>query len=312
MANPSNNSVLRSQEFYRLKQTIRSPGDIFEIDVSTKAIYIGPDSDISEVALQYYNPDLPDAIETAVVAVNGPFVGRLDAMLASKIPTLNQPGRLLVSPVDIVDPTYSFDLFTPQREEHIPVTLDLMASLTPLPDIPAVRADRTLRLPSVPWTMGRTVDDDGDNGSTSLFIPIYGRRTVTVTITAALFAHVEVCLINLEPGTHANPRSLGYLNVNSLHSPLPDTKTFVLRASDAARNGYVLDDNGDATSWYTESDELQEPTHGGSSIPPVSYVQPRGVADLLLLNIGPNPGDSPGPNELTYVDLFLKLSDREV
>src|SRR5271154_733772 len=95
---PDISAVIRSQQFYRLKEAVESPGSIYEIDESALAIYIGPDSDISEVQVTYFNPDEPLGLETATVSVNGPFVGRLDALLKTTIPSTGQPARILLSP----------------------------------------------------------------------------------------------------------------------------------------------------------------------------------------------------------------------
>jgi hypothetical protein len=96
-------AVLRSQEFFRLKQTLVSQGDIFELAEGTKAIYIGPDSDVAEVQITYYNPDAPLGLETAIVAVNGPLVGRIDALNATPVPSTGQPARILANANDIVN-----------------------------------------------------------------------------------------------------------------------------------------------------------------------------------------------------------------
>lgn len=305
MGRQDENAVLRSQDYFRLKQEVASPGDIYELDISTTAIYIGPDSDISEVQVTYFNPNEPNALETAVVAVNGPFVGRLDSLLKTRVPTTGQPARLLVSPVDYVDNAYAPPLSVAERRFNIPAVIDLMAAVKILPDIPAVRADRTLRLPMVPFTTGKSVPPDEDDGSTDIVIPIYGRRMVTVAATASVDVGIRGSLVNLQPGgTSTIPRDLFDLVIPSTVPPSLFTAAEVIRANDAARQGNTYLADGTPSGYYEESDQSEGPFFTNGPFP-----KPRGMADLLLLNIRDASG-LPGVNT-RFVDLFIKLSDRE-
>ncbi len=319
-------SVQRSQEFYRLKEEILSQGAIFELNESAKAMYIGPDSDIGEVQVTYYNPDEPDQLETAVVSVNGPLVGRVDSLPISKVGSTGQPARILISPVDIVKPDYDpsggFSLdAAPQRTFRTPVLIDFMVALKGLPSIPEVRADRTIRLPQVPFQISTTTDDS--DGSTNLLIPIYGRRLVTITAvlhtvtTQARGVNLAVALVTLTPGA-ANPtprwvsgddRTASSVFVPSYDPPFgqqPQTRAIVVRASDAARAGTTMDETGETTGFYVESDQPPPQQFLGQFLP-----GPRGMADLLLINIKENPLDVPAAEQIGYIDMFIKLADRE-
>lgn len=301
--NPAVSQVLRSQDYYRLKQLVRSPGDIYELDASTKAIYIGPDSDIGEVLVQYFNPNAPNSVESAVVSINGPFVGRLDSMLASQVPATGQPGRILVSPVDIVDNSYRRPGDAqPLRSYNIPAYIDLIAALAPLPDIPAVRADRTLRFPSVPFDLTPDPDDPFVH-STDLIIPIYGRRMVTVTTVSVVSVVVAASLVTLFPGRDPEPRLLGEIEIPSTFPPTTYTRTIVYRASDAARQGISYLADGTQSGYYAESDQPPDPVFAGYSVP-----VPRGMADLLVINLRSLADTGPGTR---LVDLFIKVSDHE-
>jgi len=294
--------VRRSQEFYRLKQPVLSAGAIYEIDSSARAIYIGPDSDLAEVRLGYFNPDA-DALNdmvTADVSVNGPIVGRLDSLLDQQYGGLNQEARIIAYPVDIVDPTYqrpTGPLAVPARRENVAPQIDLMVALKELPSIPAVRADRTLRFPRVPFNNDAGVDNDG---STDLVIPIYGRRMVTVQIiTPVGVGHVMSFFIAaLQPGFTSFPKFLG--SITKAGQSITDTDSVVFRASDQ----YNLDEitgvgntSAPSTFDYTEN--------AGMPLPKC-----KGMADLLIINIAPNFEDPPPPG-YSLVDLFIKLSDRE-
>lgn len=294
--------VLANQEFYRIFQPVLSAGDIFEIDSSTRAIYIGPNSDLAEMRLQYYSRQAlgADKMEIADVSVNGPFVGRLDSLLATQYANIGQAARLLAYPVDIVDPAYERPtgaLAVPARRFNVPPRVDLICALKDLPTIPAVRADRTFRFPRVPFNNEAGMDDDG---STDIVIPIYGRRMVTVQIvTPTLVAHeTSFFIAALQPGTvQPFPKFLG--SVVKAGASIQTTDTVVYRASDQIEQ--IVGDGVTADP----------------AMPTFSYQESyrplpacKGMADLLIINIRPN-FEPPAPPGYSLIDLFIKVSDRE-
>lgn len=300
MPNQDIAAVQRGQEYFRLKQTVQSPGDIYELAESTKALYIGPDSDIAEVQVTYFNPDAPNltSLETAVVSVNGPFVGRVDALNVTTVPTTGQPARILVSPVDIVDNAYVPPGSLALRRFNIPAQLDLIAALRELPSIPEVRADRTLRFPQVPYR-GQGVG--ADDGSTDLLVPIYGRRMTTVQVIGNGI-DVNFFLVNLLPGNPTIPRGVGTLHLAATIPVVKTVQAAVFRASDAARQGVNQSAAFAITGYYEESDQPPKPAGGITSSPAV-----RGMADLLYINIV-----SVVPGAVTrFADVFVKVADRE-
>jgi hypothetical protein len=276
-------SVIRGQEYFRLKQVVQSPGDIYELNESTRAVYIGPDSDIAEARITYYNPSEPLGLETADVSVNGPFVGRVDALLATQVPSTGQPARILVSPVDIVNNAYvrpSVFGTAPLRRFNIEAQIDLICALKTLPSIPQTRADKTLRFPNVPFGTDTPPDQ-----STDIVIPIYGRRMITCQFVAPIHTgfFVYFYLVALQPGQDTRGKEIGsFIQIDSADVT---TNTVVIKASDS-REGTAVVPNG----------------------PPLPEV--KGLADLLVLNIGSYP---PGPFApgTDFIDCFIKLTDRE-
>jgi hypothetical protein len=297
----SPDAVLGNQEFFRIFQPVGGPGDIYEIDSSTRAIYIGPNSDLAEVRLQYYSKQAGgvDKMEVADVSVNGPFVGRLDSLLATQYPNIGQPGRILAYPVDIVDPAYvrpTHPLFVPARRYNVPPAIDLICALKNLPDIPDVRADRTYRFPRVPFNNDAGMADDG---STDLVIPIYGRRMVTVQILTPVFVghFTDFYLVALQPGQSTFAKFLGGITKPALS--ISDTDSVVYRASDQVSQylsmGNIFGLAPTGTDNVTEAAPLP---------------RCKGMADLLVINIRPNYAPPP-PAGYSLIDLFIKVSDRE-
>ncbi len=261
--------------------------------------------------LTYFDPNAVNNLETAAVSVNGPFVGTLYALNKTIIPQTQQPARILVSPVDIVDPNYRVTYVSdiqPLRQYLVNPIIDLIASLQPIGDVPSVRADKTWRFPSVPYdtvAMGETATD----GATIVLIPIYGRRMATITIVSLYDIQVGVSLVTLTPGQTPEPRSLNGFRVTTFSSRAI-TMTAVYRASDAARAGYLhnattgLDD-----ITYFESDQPYFAPKPPGQPQPVVVPAPRGMADYLAITI--NDDQFPGAQSTRLMDLFVKVSDRE-
>lgn len=281
--NPAVDSVLASQEFYRLKQVVQSPGDIYEIDESAKAIYIGPDSDISEVQITYYDPLVVGTnLQQANVAVNGPLVGRVDASMVRQVPTTMQPARILAAPNDLVDNAYARPVVgifgPPLRSFNVPAVIDLIVALKQLPDIPSVRADRTFRFPQVPFeppTAGPTT------GGTDIVLPVYGRRMTSIQVLAPAGVGYVLSIygVALQPGINPDPENLGFITQGA--AVIASTRNIVVRA---ARDTSVAP-------------------------PGAPIVNPIGQCDLLVLALEQNPA-APLAG-LSFVDIFARVSDRE-
>ena len=97
-------AVLNGQEFFRLFQQLESGGDIYEIDTGTKALCVGPQSDLANYNINFFDFQAPDNIDTISLSIGNPIVGRLDALLATQYPTASGlPAGILISPRDLVD-----------------------------------------------------------------------------------------------------------------------------------------------------------------------------------------------------------------
>ncbi|HZJ67685.1 MAG TPA: hypothetical protein VFD36_29480 [Kofleriaceae bacterium] len=283
-------AVQRSQEFYRLKQVIQSPGDIFELNESAKAIYIGPDSDLAEVQVTYFNPDEPDSLETAVVSVNGPLVGRLDSLPSTIVSSTGQPARILVSPVDIVNNDYNDPDQDGILRHIVPAKIDLLVALKALPDIPQTRADRTIRLSRVPYI----------DATTDIIVPVYGRRMMTVNLTTNnTGGTVSFLAVTLTHGGKNRPRYLsGAITLPGL--PVDYPEGYVIRASNDLGKGFAGLNSGS----YLNYESLTKTQTGSVDENPLNKV--RGQFDLLIIRL-----DTGKMNERFYADMVIRLSDRE-
>ncbi len=289
--------VTGNEEFFRIRQPVTSPGDIFEIDSSVHALYLGPLSDVSEVTLEYWDRQAQRQMQIGNVSAGGPFVNRVDSLLDTQYPTIGQQARILAYPADIIDPAYE----RPNPTLHVTRTynlvpyLDLIATLKEIPVIPQVRPDKTYRL-KVPVDKS---DGEGAAGSTDLVIPIYGRRMVSVYImTPAMTPTVTTFYqVALQPGVAAPARELG--SITRFSGSVPATDAAVFRASDQI--------NRDA---ITELFEAPGPTTAynvtGNWGPPLPKC--KGLSDLLVINS--KWDGSPGAG-YALLDIYVRVSDRE-
>jgi hypothetical protein len=171
----ASNRVQRSQDYWRLFQEIQSSGDIWEIDESLKGVAIGPDSDVSEVILSYYDPAQPQSVEQLSVAVGNPFEGRIDALMGTEYPQTKSPARILISLGDLIDNAYVPHNFNSGQEvtndtiTRAPAFVDLLGYFDKKAEQARVRSDRKIlfsRFKGVPV-----------GGQRSYYIvPSYGRR----------------------------------------------------------------------------------------------------------------------------------------
>lgn len=172
-------SVANAQEFFRLTTQIESAGDIYEIDVSAKAIAIGPDSDIALLNVSYYDQLAPVSpgtltsaqVSTAVVSPDRSFVARLDARLDQPYPGTGKKGRILLSLADFYTAGYKPVLvpFDNGRLEIFRPVLDVMAYYEGVPSLIPQRSDKRYywEYMAAPSQVGR---------KSFVVVPFYGRK----------------------------------------------------------------------------------------------------------------------------------------
>jgi len=177
----SGGEVIRSQNFFRLKQELQSSGDIFEIDTGTRAIYMGPDSDISEAQITYYSPLEPGSLQTANISPGAPFIGRLDSFNTTVVPSTGLPARVLVSPRDLINNTPFAAAGVTQFV--VKPRIDIISSLTEQPNVPILRSDLTARFGAVSYSAAANAE---------ITFPVYNRRLVSVVVRIPAFESAKV------------------------------------------------------------------------------------------------------------------------
>lgn len=168
------NALTNQQEVWNLNTQIESAGDIYESEVSAKAFAIGPNSDVAQVKVSYFDATETDKVNEQIVSVDRPWAGRLDANLLERYST-TQVARMLISLVDIPPP----EGFLPpshvagQRVVIVRPVVQVLQFLSPQPDYAPARADKIYRFNSI----------SSLNLALPLWyiVPFYGRKSGQVT-----------------------------------------------------------------------------------------------------------------------------------
>jgi hypothetical protein len=272
--------VLLSKNFWRLKKRIESSGDIFEIDTSLIALYVGPESDVADLQVTYYDKNVPGELQQAVISPGAPFIGRLDAQLDTTVVATGQRARILVSPADIVNPAYLRpQLLQPFRTIRVPPFIDLVGVFGDLIQVPMQRSDRQFRTAAV------AVGTDAGTGfadSVDVQFPIANRRCYTVSATrlagfGTRAVDVEVSGVVLTPAGFSIPVILADFTLPVI-AGVPTSQTISFLACDPQAVDTTVS-------------------------PPVRIA--AGNFDILIVNLEPAAGVG-----IPRVDLVIHASDR--
>jgi len=153
----SSDTVLASKDLFRLRTDLKYNGEIHGIDTSIRGLVIGPQSDLQNVRVYYFDPKAPGFVSELLVSVSDPFIGRLDARMDQDYPGLGTAGRIFVTNDDFVpglgahptlpvDQQFYIDSSNPDYDWDIVVwhapQLDLLAYHIDPPAVPIARAER--------------------------------------------------------------------------------------------------------------------------------------------------------------------------
>lgn len=165
----STDPVLAGQTFFRLKTQLVSQGDIYESEVSALGFALGPDSDLANVRLNYFDESAPGSVASAIISSDRALVGRFDARNDVVLPSGSR-GRILISPADYYNPFY-VPVFTSanSQTQFIAPVIDVIQYFVSPPSLTPQRSDRTVRLQYLRPT--------GINGASMVIFPAYGRRS---------------------------------------------------------------------------------------------------------------------------------------
>jgi len=167
----SNGAVNAAQDFFRLNTPLVSPGDIYESEVGALAFAIGPESDLANIAIDYYDTtQAPTFMNSVAISVSRTMVGQISPDLTQTYQPSNVPGRTLIRPTDLYNP--SIDLATivgfPIDDSYfVAPQLDVIQYFNQQPGLVPSRNDKTFEFQRI-----------GNAAATwAIVIPYYGRKS---------------------------------------------------------------------------------------------------------------------------------------
>jgi len=245
----SNAAVLGGSDFFRLNTRLVSPGDIYESEQGSHAFAIGPDSDIANVNVFYYDPASPASMNTFQISPDRSFVGTVNSRVTENYQTPSPiPGRVLFAPADLYNPFYrptalgysnvndSISFITP--------ILDVVQYFTPLPSIVPQRIDKTYEIERV------EARGNAGNGVGWIVVPAWGRKSGTFLFKNCYTVDLDVTLYGVKLGISANQSvapSLAFISTTventlmALTTQIPgDTTLYTYRMSVSGQYDYFL------------------------------------------------------------------------
>lgn len=219
MAFPQPDSDLYSlggADFFRLFTPLASPGDMYESKVSGLGMALGPQSDIANVNVAYFDDQAPNFMQFAQISQSRSFVGRLDANNGAQYAPGNRPGRVLIWPEDLYDPNYRpRSAAGGDTVQFIAPQLDVIQYFNDPGTIVPSRVDKIYQFQNYILV-----------GTLFIVIPYYGRK---------------YCYVNFTNRNATDPNTFGIIGVNYAitndASSNPYHQETVLRAAAAVTAG---------------------------------------------------------------------------
>jgi hypothetical protein len=171
--------AIRGYQFFRLNTFLSSPGDIYESKQSGHGIAVGPESDLANINVAYFDDQVPTFMQRTTISPNRAFIGRVDARNDSVYVPANRTAKILFWAADIFDPNYrpiAFPAaFNPATDaiEFVPPRLDVIEYFKPLGSVTPGRDDKKFLFQNYPVVLGRFF----------LVVPYYGRKYASVQFT---------------------------------------------------------------------------------------------------------------------------------
>lgn len=170
-------AVGQAAQFFRLNTPLSSSGDLYESAQGALAFALGPNSDLSNVRVSYFDEAVAGGVAQIILSPDRSFVGRIAARNeVTYTKSVSRKGRILISIDDIYNPAWRPSDFDGDSYEIIPPDLDVIQYFVNPPSLTSQRSDKTFRFqyPKLP-----------PNGAkrTIIAIPSYGRKSGSIAIS---------------------------------------------------------------------------------------------------------------------------------
>jgi len=195
--------AVNNYQLFRLNTPLSSPGDIYESPQGGHLVCVGPQSDIANINVAYFDDQVPGTfLQFATISPTRSFVGFVSARNEARFAPAHRPGRILCWADDIYDPSFRPRGFTaPDTIEFVPPQLDMIQYFTPLSSVVPPRSDKTFVFQNYKVATG---------GRDNIVVPYYGRKYCYVqftnrnAVTANIFGITGVNYAITQNGT-SNP-----------------------------------------------------------------------------------------------------------
>lgn len=173
----SNAPVLDSEDFYRLKTMLQSPGDIYESEQGAHGFALGPDSDIANIDVFYFDQNIATSLMNSMqISPDRSFVGSVYARMTELYPGPQAPARILFASADLYDPAWRPTGFvvapgpTQDAIEFVVPVFDVIQYFSDQPSLVPQRSDKTYEFERV-QARGTT-----GSGTGWIVVPAWGRK----------------------------------------------------------------------------------------------------------------------------------------
>lgn len=165
-------------DFFRLKTKLACPGDLYESAQSSYGVALGPDSDIANVNIAYFDEQMPNYMGLVKVSPDRGVVGLLNANNLATYAPANRPAKILAWPDDLWNPAYVPGAFVANITRYLleTPTLDLFEYFSPQESLVPKRNDKEWFYQEL--TIPAAVS--GAAGKVLVAVPFYGRKYASV------------------------------------------------------------------------------------------------------------------------------------
>jgi hypothetical protein len=166
--------AINGYSFFRLNTTLTTDGDIYQSAQGTHAFALGPDSDISRVAIGYFDKQVDRYMDQFMLTADRPFLGSIAAQNDAQYAPSNVPGRVLFWPDELYNPTWRpTDWDTAEvRVDFVAPVIDIIQYFSPVPVNNGQRNNKAYHYDRLPFS--NTIE------FYYLVIPFYGRRYASI------------------------------------------------------------------------------------------------------------------------------------
>jgi len=209
--------------FFRLNTLLTSPGDIYESEQSGHGLALGPLSDVANVNIAYFDGQVPTGVNQIQVGPPRSFVGPIYNLSDTYAPS-QRPGRIMLWPSDLYDPSFLPSTFDPAQDSLTFITpvLDVIQYFSPQPALVPTRNDKTYRFPEIETAAIR---------DSYLVLPYWGRKYACCRIVNSSGATLAWSVVGIVYYPNDQTKAMEFVIDKDLAVPIGGTHTSLVRAA---------------------------------------------------------------------------------